>query len=456
MPSDAPLGTWQAPDGSLSVEYAPEILDEIRREAVDAFFSLPHGGAEIGGILIGTRADRLVRILGYQPVPCEHARGPSFLLSENDHARMAKLLEPLAGRPGGTAAAAGKLPPAAAVLQGVKVEPRPDQPEAVGWYHSHTRSDIVLSAADLQICDRYFPQPGQLALVVRPHALQPTRAGFFFRGADGRFQSERSPREFLLEPSRGRPRRPEPRQKAAHRTPPEPRVVPAPAPASVAPVAAAAAAGPEPPPAPQLGLPAAIPVEPPLPSFLAAPLNPLRRPAWRWMTAAIAAALLAVAGFLAAPFWRADRPVSAAPLLSAVDQNGQLQIRWDRAAAPVRRAKAGALEIVDGGSRSVVLLDPDRLRSGSFQYVRQSERIEVRLVLDQPDGQKIQEYTNFLGRLPAAADPQQPREELAREAERLRMDLKNQAVRTRQLERTVEDLRRQLRREQEPAAANEP
>ena len=36
------------------MEYPARVLDDIRLAVVDAFFSLPRGGAEIGGILLGT------------------------------------------------------------------------------------------------------------------------------------------------------------------------------------------------------------------------------------------------------------------------------------------------------------------------------------------------------------------------------------------------------------------
>ena len=36
----------------------------------------------------------------------------------------------------------------------------------MGWYHSHTRSEIFLSDADLEIHNRYFPEPWQVALVL--------------------------------------------------------------------------------------------------------------------------------------------------------------------------------------------------------------------------------------------------------------------------------------------------
>ena len=65
----------------------------------------------------------------------------------------------------------------------------------MGWYHSHTRSEIFLSDADLKIHQAYFPESWQVALVMKPHTLQPARIGFFFREADGSVHASASYRE---------------------------------------------------------------------------------------------------------------------------------------------------------------------------------------------------------------------------------------------------------------------
>src|SRR5260370_40746188 len=116
---------------------------------MDAFFSLPRGGAEIGGILIGSFDNSRLVVSDYAALDCEHANGPSFTLSPRDEARLTELLSTRANHRGGL---------------------RP-----VGRYHSHTRSELFLSEADLAIHRRFFPQPWQAALAMRPHTLQPRR-----------------------------------------------------------------------------------------------------------------------------------------------------------------------------------------------------------------------------------------------------------------------------------------
>src|ERR1017187_9696873 len=85
---DSPLVSWSAPQCWFTIEYSPRVLDDIRLAVVDAFFSVPRGGVEIGGILLGDFQKKRLRITGYAPVECEHAFGPSFTLSDRDQERL--------------------------------------------------------------------------------------------------------------------------------------------------------------------------------------------------------------------------------------------------------------------------------------------------------------------------------------------------------------------------------
>src|SRR5580698_318154 len=173
------VGEWTAPQCPFRIEYSARVLDDIRLAVVDAFFSLPRGGAEIGGILLGQHDDGRVLIAGFEPLDCEHATGPSFTLSARDQTLLAEMT-----------AVARRNPP--------NLQP-------VGWYHSHTRSEIFLSDADQDIHNRFFPEPWQVALVLKPHTFEPTRGGFFFREPDGSMRGAASYREFRLDPMPLRP-----------------------------------------------------------------------------------------------------------------------------------------------------------------------------------------------------------------------------------------------------------
>src|SRR5215831_8893685 len=170
------LESCRVPECPFAIEYDPDVLEQIRRLALNAFRSLPHGGTEIGGVLFGTYAQDRVRIQGFRAVKCQYVFGPSFVLSERDLEGMATVVDDSHREP---------------ALEGLAL---------VGWYHSNTRSDIHLSDQDLKIHDRCFPHPWQVALVVRPHTLEPSRAAFFFREGDGRIRSGRPYGELTLQP----------------------------------------------------------------------------------------------------------------------------------------------------------------------------------------------------------------------------------------------------------------
>lgn len=165
---NALFAVWEAPECPVRIEFPVAVMDEMRAAVVDAYYSVPRGGVEIGGVLFGKNERGCVRIESWRQIPCEYATGPSFSLSDNDREGLTRLL--------------GES----------KLEP-------VGWFHSHTRSEIRLTPADIELYDRFFPGKRQIALVLRPGHLQATRAGFFFRDAGGRIETEASCREFVAD-----------------------------------------------------------------------------------------------------------------------------------------------------------------------------------------------------------------------------------------------------------------
>ena len=188
--SESEFGCWRVEGQFLVVEYSRATLEALRTEVIDGFHRLPRGGLEVGGVLFGKRSGNAVRILASRPLACEHAAGPSFVLSEKDEAALRQLVESTASD---------------ADLAGMT---------AVGWYHSHTRSALSLTEEDLGIWDRHFPEPWQVALVLHPEKLKPTRARFFFRENGVMACGESSHLEFEVEPLRKvrktTPRAPEP------------------------------------------------------------------------------------------------------------------------------------------------------------------------------------------------------------------------------------------------------
>jgi proteasome lid subunit RPN8/RPN11 len=454
--SEGLLGTWAPPECPFKIAYSLRALDDIRLAVADAFFSLPRGGAEIGGILLGKRDGQQITILDYVALDCEHAFGPSFTLSPRDLAHLSILIE----------------------------EARKNMPalQPAGWYHSHTRSDIFLSEADLEIHKRYFSAPWQVALVLKPHTFHPTRAGFFFRAADGAFHTQASYQEFELDPL---PLRPIPSATAPLPaapggtvrldSSPTGRVITMPtaavsasadpevaseSPAELASESDTAAADPASESAKPPG-PVLVPDPEPHAPTDDVPIHfPDLSPAPRWRPTAIVglATVLAVGalGFETRQFWlpriwhgaqagTGQNSVTDSLGLVLADHDGLLRIGWDRKASAVQAATRGTLEISSGGGiPSATRLDTAQLQSGSFTYKRETEKVDVILSVDGPIGELGRESVSFLGKLPpqvgGSADPAAAvqSEALAVEVERLKGELKAQVAKNQQLLKSMD------------------
>ena len=477
-------GTWAPAQCPFRVAYSLRALDDIRLAVVDAFFSIPHGGAEIGGILLGMREGLQMTILNYVPLDCEHAFGPSFTLSPTDLDRLSVLLE----------------------------EARRNSPDLqpIGWYHSHTRSGIFLSEVDLEIHKRFFPAPWHIALVLKPHAFQPTRAGFFFREADGSFHAQASYLEFILESLPPRPGpaptgpAPAPGSSVRLDSPPAPRVIPMPATAGTGSVptpgfAGADAQKPElaprppaaqpPPPRPAAPAPAVQPPAPPAPPVqpptspapaaqiqaLSVPVSapehssPAAQPTlhfpdldpphrWRVTLVLSLAAILVLGAFgfetrhaWLPHIWRhgvaAPARIPAVPSLglTLTEHAGDLIIAWDHQAAAVQAATSGTLEISSGGGIPIATrLDATQLQSGSLAFKRETEKVDVILSVQGPHGELGRQSLGFLGKLPeqpaeeAGSAAARRRDALAVEVERLKDELEAQTARNQQLQKSLD------------------
>src|SRR4051812_21600868 len=126
-------------EGLLSVRFSTAVLQQIRAAAVGGLMTIRRGGLEIGGVLFGTIEAADVSILQIRPLSIEYVNGPSFTLSESDHASLSELINTSSSDPELT----GMVP--------------------VGWYHSHTRSALCLSPDDVALHQRHFPGAQQIA-----------------------------------------------------------------------------------------------------------------------------------------------------------------------------------------------------------------------------------------------------------------------------------------------------
>ncbi len=341
-------GVWSVEGHPIRVEYWASVLEEIRAAAVAGYCQFPRGGVEVGGVLFGRLEGGLTRILASRPAACEYKFGPSYQLSEKDDQAFGALLR------------APETDPLLAAL------------EPVGWYLSHTRSGVCLTQQDLELHNRHFPKPFQVALVVRPESFGPSRAGFFFREADGTIRTESSHGEFALAARARRPRGAVPKDVSAPET----------APARPETRFPESRSGSRPAPAPAPHGPA--------------PASSRRRTVWA------GAAVLLIGAILAAELLITRKTASAPPslALSALDVDGQLQIVWDRDSAVVRQAMGGSLEIVDGSRRLVLPFTAAGLRRGSVTYARRSGMVEVRLTVNPPGRNPVEELVRFVGAKP--------------------------------------------------------
>jgi proteasome lid subunit RPN8/RPN11 len=375
----------------LTIECAPEVMEEVRAAVVDGYFRLVRGGLEVGGLLLGRRDDGTLHVVASRPIPCQHAYGPTFALSDSDLAGLAKLLEASSSEPEWK----GLVP--------------------VGWYHSHTRSDLELSERDLEVHNRWFPEAWQVALVLRPEWKKPTRAAFYVRDAQGLARQEP---EFVVEPLAGVRRtilappavpRVEPRQEAT--APPEPAAAPP------SPVAAGV-----PPPT----------VELPLPSFTQSPVRAAGPSRGWWLLFAVAWSVAGVSSAIALRgYWFPQPP--AALQVALQDMGGQLAIQWNKDAPAIQEAEGGVLEIQDGDRKRILKMSGPEIRGASVVVSRQSGRVTVRLEAKLPRGRTTEGWARFEGEPVQRAD-----------VEQLQTDLSTQKQRNRDLEAAIATLQKRL------------
>ena len=414
------FGSWSVAESPVTIEYSLVVIEEIRHEVAEGYQRLSRGGIEVGGVLYGTRDGRTVRVLAMRPIACEHARGPGFLFSDNDRAALhAQLLQD-------------------------QEDPHLQGLISVGWFLSHTRSEITLNDSDLEIFTIFFPAPWQVTMVVRPGRGGAMRAGFFVRETDGNIKSEQSYQEFnfpdrlagLFERPMDRGDRP-PRDRGGNRGE---------RPASGYYRAESVALAPV-----RHELPAADPA-----SWQAAgpQLLPPPAPRRKWPLLVTWAAVVLVLVILGLRYWM---PVAGAePIsLAVIEHEGQLLIEWNHAAKPVATATSGTLDVIDGAESRSFPLTRQMLAAGNFTYQRKTGDIEVRMSVDGPEAGKVQESSRFLGRPPEAAaaaaanvqevsDLEKRRTELEAEIERLRRENQSQSARIQQLERTLRILQTRL------------
>ncbi len=467
------FGSWRLAGHPQVVEYAIPVLDDIVADVVSGFRKFPHGGLGVGGVLFGEGEKHLVRILATRPMPCDHTAGPTFTLSDADHQALDRLL-----------AEAGNDPD----LAGLK---------PVGWYHSHTRSGLHFTPSDLDVHERHFPEPWQIAVVLRPDLDRPTAAGIFTRGEGGAVPT---PPALLLEDVRSAnndavmagvmsegPGSVEEAARRAEATETVPEnsgglVIDMPAFADTAEEVPVIEESPEPiaetaPPAtpPAAHEPAGGAAS--IPSFGSYDKESsgagIRRKVLAGAGAILVLAVVLVVAFQylvpaqywdavnhygaqagtylasVADYWRGFAARTRQPSLElrALAADDRLLIRWDATSDTLVGVTSGVLEIDDGGHPVRRDLETSDINQGSFYYRRTSGDVRVRLTLARDGGDPLSESTRFIGIAPPATGTAEPAtdgkstEEIRAELEGLRTDLLRQQDQTRGLQSTLEALR---------------
>ena len=326
---------------SHAIDCPVSVLENLRASVLEQFNSAPHGGGEITGVLFGTRNGDEVRITAFRPSGSTSEFEQSEALTETQQA-------------------------ISAVIVAAREQKELAELEPVGWFRAHPRCHLNLAERDLEIANALFAQLWQVVLVMRPANSAATRVCFYFREREGPWTAECAVREFTLP----------------------------------------AAAGLEPP-----GF-----VEEPVEhgdmalmnAELPPPMTPILAPPQKRTTPRLAVIALGVAAIAALGggifYYRFMRPQPLGLSVRATESVAQLRIAWDRTARPVRQAKAGYVEIADGGQTERVDLDATQLRIGYVNYPRRSNQVAVRLVVMPQGGSPAEEDTQFVAAAETASN----------------------------------------------------
>jgi hypothetical protein len=450
MSNEREFGTWRAKDVPFSIEYCLRVIEELRAYAEAGFKKIPHGGLEVGAVLLGMVENRTIRITEWRTIHCEHARGPGFTLSDNDLAGLDRL------------------------LRDIRTEPALEKLLPVGWFHTHTRSGLFLSTEDISVHERFFPEPWQVALVMTVAGDQPVRVGFFLRSAEGALDGGQSPHEFdvalnraLAARSRETPILPpkasagEPAKSASPPLPPTPeQAVPdAEAPQQAARVEAPAAIEPritaprEPqeiePPRLELLRPSWPFPEEPIQSEMSTEPPAAPRSRWRAFAPLAAIAAIVIVAILVFRFLAGE---PGPPLTLRIEEvQEQLIIQWNPSAAVVQAAENAELAIVDGSEQQVVELSAAEVRNGAITYARTSGDVNLRLTLMQEGRPLAEESVRYVGQpaeareTPAPSEPDGEAQLLLKARDDLRAEIQKEENRRKTLEGAIRALENRLR-----------
>ncbi len=332
---------WPCATGEI--EWTAAALESVCQEAALGLRKLAKGGLEIGGLLYGKRSEGLIRVLAVRPIECEHRFGPSFVLSDTDEASLQ------------------------ASLAGPSSDSELASLEILGCYFSHCRHGIALTDRDVALCNRYFAQDRQIALVLIPSLNGTAQGTLYARDSQGNYVSgHQFERSVIVQPKRETVKRevPAPPDNGVNRLKTAAKLNSGFASTAVQmPVETAA----NPIDVPVL----AENVRPAQP----APMPSRREPRFRLR---MNRAGLLLAALLVLMCWP-NRVNSASQIpLSFADRGGNLIIQWDSSPAVIRGAALGIVDIRDGEREPVrMAIGQDLLRRGWITFDRKSDIVRI-------------------------------------------------------------------------------
>lgn len=338
---------WRGADESCQITFSSQTLEQMRFESSRAMNG--PGGQGVGGLLLGTRLGSSFRIVGFQPIPCEHALGPDFRLSAREESGLSSLLDEL------------------------KAGPESQDAQVVGWFVSHPRSDLQLSGRERQFHEKFFAG-GWLALVGKPDRLGEMELAVH-HAQDGCGSGACMVEPVLSITPDASPRPPRKSALARRRRTDVP-------------------------------MPAAQAVEPVEPSISA--VAPAAT-SWRRRNLTASAALILLFGALCGLFswnWQrtggaartvsAQTPIEIDPLsLHAYEDRGRFYISWNGKAETLRRARQVLLLIQDGDQRTRYELSKAKTASGVQVYRRVNSEVKVTLEVHGAKGDIVEESTHY-------------------------------------------------------------
>ncbi len=165
---------WEGSSHHVRVSYSLPLFHEVDFYVNEGFRRIPHGGVEVGGVLYGRLSDNIISLEAFRPIECEHASGPSFILSDRDVENLKSSI-------------------LAASAEEELAHLRP-----LGWFIAHTRSGLRMTDREIELFHQFFPEPMRVTVLAKPERFKPTRFAFLVRDAQKKLDREGDANAIIL------------------------------------------------------------------------------------------------------------------------------------------------------------------------------------------------------------------------------------------------------------------